>query len=53
MNLYKLVSDIASDDNMINNYIIELTEMQVNLQDAGPKIIETSNFFNINFNNKV
>ena len=46
--------DIVSDDRMMNNDIIEITETQINPSDPSFKIIETLNFFNINFsNNKI
>ena len=45
------VDDIASDNRIINNEIIGFTETQIKPSDCTSKIIETLNFFNINFNN--
>ena len=45
------VDNIISDDGIINNNIIGLTETQSKPSDTTIKIIETLNLFNINFNN--
>ena len=49
--LSKHVDDKVSDDRIINNDIIEFAETQINLSDSTCKIIQTSNFLNIHFNN--
>ena len=49
--LPKHVNDIVSDSRIMNNDIIGLTEAQVSLSDSTCRIVETFNFFNINFNN--
>ena len=45
------VSDIVSDNRIINNDIIGFTETQINPSNSVSKIIETLSLFNINFNN--
>ena len=47
------VSDIVSDNRIINNDIIRFTETQINPSYSISKIIETLSLFNINFNNNV
>ena len=47
----KHVNDIVSDNRILNNDIIALTETQSNLPDSTCRIVETSNFFSINFTN--
>ena len=47
------VSDIVSDNRIINNDIIGFTETQINPSYSISKIIETLSLFNINFNNNV
>ena len=49
--LPKHVNDIVSDSRIMNNDIIGLTEAQISLSDSTCRIVETFNFFNINFNN--
>ena len=49
--LSKHINDIARDDRIINNDIIGFTETQIKPSDSTCKIMETLNFFNINFNN--
>ena len=49
--LSKHDNDIVSDRRIINNDIIGLTETQISLSDSTCKIVETFNFFNLNFNN--
>ena len=49
--LSKHVNDILSDNRIMNNDIIGLTETQISLSDSTCRIDETLNFFNINFNN--
>ena len=49
--LPKHVDDIVSDSRIMNNDIIGLTEPQISLSDSTCRIVETFNFFNINFNN--
>ena len=48
--LLEYVHDIVSDDRIINNDIIGFTETQINPSCSTFKIMETLNFFNINFN---
>ena len=48
--LWKHTDDIVNDDKLMNNDIIWFTETQIALPDSTCKIIERSNFFNINFN---
>ena len=50
--LLRHVDDISSDNRIKNNDLLGFTEKQTNLSDSTSKIIETLNFFNINFNNK-
>ena len=49
--LSKHIDDIINDDKIINNYIIGFTETRINPSDFTCKIMETLNFFNLNFNN--
>ena len=49
--LSKHVDDIVSDARTIDNDITGFTETQINPYDSAYKIIETLNFFNINFEN--
>ena len=49
--LSKHVYDIVSDGRIMNNDIIGLTETQIILSDSTCRIVETLNFFNINFHN--
>ena len=49
--LPKHVNDIVSDSRIMNNDIIGLTEAQISLSDSTCRIVETFNFFNLNFNN--
>ena len=49
--LPRYVSDIESDNRIINNDIIGFTETQINPSNSVSKIIETLSLFNINFNN--
>ena len=50
--LSKNIDDIISDDRIIDNDILGFTETQIKLSDWTCKIIETLNFFDINFNNE-
>ena len=50
--LLRHVDDILSDNRIKSNNLIGFTEIQTKLSDSTSKIIETLNFFNINFNNK-
>ena len=43
--------DIVKEDRITNNDIIGFTKSQINQSDSTRKIIETFNFFNIDFNN--
>ena len=45
------VYDLVSDDRIINNNIKGFTEAQMKPSESTCKIIETLNFFNINFYN--
>ena len=45
------VYDLVSDDRIINNNIKGFTETQMKSSESTCKIIETLNFFNINFYN--
>ena len=45
------VDDLVSDNRIINSDIIGITETQIKPSDSTCKVIETLNFFNINFNN--
>ena len=45
------VYDLVSDDRIINNNIKGFTETQMKPSESTCKIIETLNFFNINFYN--
>ena len=47
----KDIDDKVSDDRIVNNDIIAFSETQINSSDSNCKIMETLNFFNINFNN--
>ena len=47
----KHIDDIVSDARIINNDIIGFTETEINQSDSTCKIMETLNFFNIDFNN--
>ena len=47
------VSDIVSDNRIINNDITGFIETQINPSYSISKIIETLSLFNINFNNNV
>ena len=49
--LSKHINDIVCDNRIINNGIIGFTETKINPSDSTCKIMETLNFFNINFNN--
>ena len=49
--LSKHVNDIVSDSIIMNNDIIGLIETQISLSDSTSRIVETLNFFNINFKN--
>ena len=49
--LSRHVDDVVSDNRIINNDVIGFTETQIKASDSTCKIIETLNFFNINFNN--
>ena len=49
--LLRHVDDIVSDNRIINNDVIGLTETQIKQSGSTCKIIETLNLFNINFNN--
>ena len=49
--LLKHVDDIVSDNRIINNDVIGLTETQIKQSGSTCKIIETLSLFNINFNN--
>ena len=49
--LSKHVNNIVSDSKIMNNDIIGLTETQISLSGSICRIVETFNFFNINFNN--
>ena len=49
--LSKHVNDIVSDSRIMNNDIIGLAEKQTSLSDSTCSIVETWNFFYINFNN--
>ena len=49
--LSKHINDIVCDDRIINNDIIGITEIQIYPSDSSCKIMETLNFFKINFNN--
>ena len=49
--LSKHINDIVCDDRIINNDIIGFTETQINPSGSTCKIMETLNFFNVNFNN--
>ena len=49
--LSRHVYDIVSDDRIINNNIKGFTETQMKSSESTCKIIETLNFFNINFYN--
>ena len=49
--LSKHVDDIVSDNRGMDNDIIGFTATQINSSDSTCKIIDTLNFFNINFNN--
>ena len=49
--LSKHIDDIVSDDRIINCDIIGFTETQIKPSDSTCKIMETLNFFDINFNN--
>ena len=49
--LSKHVNEIARDSRIMINGIIGLTETQISLSDSICRILETLNFFNINFNN--
>ena len=51
MSLSKHADNIVSDNKIISNYAIVFTETQINPSDSTSKIIETVDFFNINFNN--
>ena len=48
--LSKHGDDIVSDRRIINNDIIGFTETHISLSDSTCKIVETFNFFNLNFN---
>ena len=50
--LSKHVNGILSNDGIMDDEITELTEKQINLSVSTCKIIETLNFFSVNFNNK-
>ena len=50
--LSRHVDDILSDNRIKSNNLTGFTEIQTKLSDSTSKIIETLNFFNINFNNK-
>ena len=45
------VDDIVSENRIMNNDTIGFTEILIKPPDSTSKIIETFNFFNINFNN--
>ena len=49
--LSRHVDDILSDNRIKSNNLTGFTEIQTKLSDSTSKIIETLNFFNINFNN--
>ena len=49
--LPKHADDAISENRIINNDIIGFTETQTKPSDSTCKIIETLNFFNVNFNN--
>ena len=49
--LSKHINDIVCNDRIIDNDIIEFSETQINPSDSTCKIMETLNFFNIDFNN--
>ena len=49
--LSKHINDIVCDDRIINNDITGFTETQINPSGSTCKIMETLNFFNVNFNN--
>ena len=49
--LSKHVNDIVIDSRIMNNDVIGLIETQIDLSDSTCRIVETLNFFNINFNN--
>ena len=49
--LLKHVDDIVSDNRIINNDVLGLTETQIKQSGSTCKIIETLSLFNINFNN--
>ena len=49
--LSRHVDDVVSDNRIINNDVIGFTETQIKASDSTCKIIETLNFFHINFNN--
>ena len=49
--LSKHVNDIVSHSRIMNNDIIGLAEKLTSLSDSTCSIVETWNFFNINFNN--
>ena len=48
--LSKHINDTVSDDKIMNNDSILFLETEIDLSDSTCKIIETLNFFNINFN---
>ena len=50
--LSKHIDDIISDDRIIDNDILGFTETQIKPSNWTCKIIETFNFFDVNFNNK-
>ena len=50
--LSKHVNGILGNDRIMDDEITELTEKQINLSVSTCKIIETLNFFSVNFNNK-
>ena len=45
------INDIVGNNRIINNDIIEFTEIQIKPSDSTSKIMGTLNFFNFNFNN--
>ena len=48
---WRNIDDIVSDNRIINNDIIRFTEAQIKSSDSTCKVIETLNFFDINFSN--
>ena len=49
--LSKHTDDVVSDDRIKNNDIIGFRDTQINPSDSTCKMMETLNFFNINFHN--